>query len=251
MFLFSQPPPFRISLTSIWSSSHCSKCTTGVSAPRLLPLFFPVMESTEFGRSLPSRVASATAWWIALRMTIWFTPTGVWTTNVGIPVSWQMAPSSSAAMSMFDRMMSSACEDCVPGVSPPAVFDIAARTSGGKFVDVWMTNSNKLLAKNSIIIFRYLYCIRAARRATFPRPPLLLYLEPHVRQHPRLDRRQRALEFHHYLVALDLFHPARNPRALQIQDQHQRLLPRPQLVQNRRGRLPPPLQREHVRGDLE
>ena len=34
-------------------------------------------------------------------MRIWFTPTGVCTTNVGMPVSWQMAPSSSSAMSMF------------------------------------------------------------------------------------------------------------------------------------------------------
>jgi hypothetical protein len=71
----------------------------------LLPLFLPVIESTELGRSLPSRVASATASRIALRISIWFTPTGVCTTNVGMPVSWQMGPSSSAAMSMFDRMM--------------------------------------------------------------------------------------------------------------------------------------------------
>ena len=61
MFLFSQPPPFRISFTSISSSSHCSKWITGVSSPRLLPLFLPVSESTELGRSLPRRVASATA----------------------------------------------------------------------------------------------------------------------------------------------------------------------------------------------
>src|SRR5947208_181747 len=61
MFLFSQPPPFSTSLISISSASHCSKWMTGVSSPRLLPLFFPVIESTEFGRSLPRRVASATA----------------------------------------------------------------------------------------------------------------------------------------------------------------------------------------------
>ena len=95
MFLFSQPPPLRISLTSISSSSHCSKWITGVSSPRLLPLFLPVSESTELGRSLPRRVASATASWIAFLSTIWLTPTGVWTTNVGMPVSWQMGPSSS------------------------------------------------------------------------------------------------------------------------------------------------------------
>src|ERR1700722_3906608 len=79
MFLFSQPPPLRISLTSISSSSHCSKWITGVSVPRLLPLFLPVIESTELGRSLPSRVASATASLMALRSLIWLTPTGVCT----------------------------------------------------------------------------------------------------------------------------------------------------------------------------
>ena len=65
--MFSQPPPFSTSLISISSSSHCSKWITGVSVPRLLPLFLPVMESTELGRSLPNRVASATASSIALR----------------------------------------------------------------------------------------------------------------------------------------------------------------------------------------
>ena len=34
-----------------------------------------------------------------------------------MPVSWQIGPSSSAAMSMFEAMMFSACDDCVPGVS--------------------------------------------------------------------------------------------------------------------------------------
>ena len=62
-------------------------------------------------------------------MRIWFTPTGVCTKNVGMPVSWQMGPSSSTAMSMFDRMMSSACEDCVPGVSAAA-----AQRHGGAHV---------------------------------------------------------------------------------------------------------------------
>ena len=33
----------------------------GVPGPRLLPLFSPVSESTELGRSLPRLVASATA----------------------------------------------------------------------------------------------------------------------------------------------------------------------------------------------
>ncbi len=58
---FSQPPPLRISFTSISSRAHWRKWKIGVPGPRLLPEFFPVMESTEFGLSLPSLVASATA----------------------------------------------------------------------------------------------------------------------------------------------------------------------------------------------
>ena len=66
MFLFSQPPPLRSSLTSMErSSSHCRKWIVGVPGPRLSPLFFPVSESTEFCRSLPRSVASAIAWRIA------------------------------------------------------------------------------------------------------------------------------------------------------------------------------------------
>ena len=42
----------------------------GVPGPRLLPEFSPVIESTEFGRSLPRRVASATASRICRRIQI-------------------------------------------------------------------------------------------------------------------------------------------------------------------------------------
>ena len=95
--MFSQPPPFRMSLTSISSCSHCSKWMIGVPGPRLSPEFSPVSESTELGRSLPRRVASATASRMAVLKAIWLVPTGVFTSKVGIPVSWQMAPSTSAA----------------------------------------------------------------------------------------------------------------------------------------------------------
>src|ERR1700681_77223 len=71
-------------------------------------------------------------------------------TNVGMPVSWQMGPESSTAMSMLERIMSSAWEDCVSGVSSLAAMDMAARTSGGRFVDVWVISSSKLPARNSI-----------------------------------------------------------------------------------------------------
>ncbi len=96
--MFSQPPPLSTSFTSISSSfSHCSKCMMGVPGPRLLPEFSPVSESTELGRSLPRLVASATASRICFFITIWLAPTGVFTSKVGMPVSWQMAPSPSAA----------------------------------------------------------------------------------------------------------------------------------------------------------
>src|SRR5450759_5565302 len=84
-------------------------------------------------------------------MRIWFTPTGVCTRNVGIPVSWQIGPLSSTAISTLERMISSACEDCVAGVSWLAASDIAARTSGGRLVDVWVISSNRLPARNSIL----------------------------------------------------------------------------------------------------
>ncbi len=59
----------------------------GVPGPRLLPLFFPVIESTELGRSLPSLVASASAARIFSPIAIWFAPTGALISNVGQPVS--------------------------------------------------------------------------------------------------------------------------------------------------------------------
>ena len=77
----------------------------GVPGPRLSPEFVPVIESTELGRSLPRRVASATASRICSRIQTWLAPIGTWTSKVGIPVSWQMAPSPSAARSMFSEMI--------------------------------------------------------------------------------------------------------------------------------------------------
>src|SRR3954453_15884483 len=222
MFLFSQPPPFNISFTSTSSCSHCSKWMTGVSSPRLFPLFFPVIESTELGRSLPRRVASATASRIAWRRRIWLTPTGVCTKNVGIPVSWQIGPSSSTAMSTFDRMMSSACDACVPGVSSWAAIDIAARTSGGRFVDVCVISSRRLLARNSI----------GALEAPIVACSALFQLQPHIRAHPRLDCRNRAVELDDRLAVFDLLDHARHTRALQIQHQHQGLLSRMDSLQN-------------------
>ncbi len=134
--MFSQPPPLRINFTSMSSCSHCSKWRIGVPGPRLLPLFSPVSESTELGRSLPRLVAAATAAFTCSFNQIWFTPTGVLISKVGMPVSWQMAPSTSAAWSMFWPMMASACAARVPGSSWDVANFIAARTSGGRSVEV-------------------------------------------------------------------------------------------------------------------
>src|ERR1041384_7710713 len=123
----------------------------GVPGPRLSPEFWPVIESTEFGRSLPRRVASATASRICWRIQIWFAPTGTWTSNVGMPVSWQIAPSLSTARSMFCAMIVSACDDRVPAGSDPSAVRIAARTSGGSSVDVLTMRSRTLSKKEGSI----------------------------------------------------------------------------------------------------
>src|SRR5579864_1241038 len=63
-----------------------------------------------------------------------------------MPVSWQIAPSVSTARSMFCAMIVSACDDRVPPGSAPSAVFIAARTSGGKSVDV-RTMSCRTLSK--------------------------------------------------------------------------------------------------------
>src|SRR5256885_905697 len=64
-----------------------------------------------------------------------------------MPVSWQIAPSVSAARSMFCAMIVRACADRVFAGSPASEVFIAARTSGGRSVDVrtisWRTESKK------------------------------------------------------------------------------------------------------------
>ena len=81
-----------------------------------------MIESTELGRSLPRRVASATASRICCRSSIWLVPTGTLTSKVGMPVSWQIGPSHEAAWSMFCAMIVSAC--------PPRVCAGSARDRG-------------------------------------------------------------------------------------------------------------------------
>src|SRR5712691_8225337 len=123
----------------------------GVPGPRLSPEFVPVIESTEFGRSFPRRVASATASRICCRIQIWFAPTGTRSSKVGMPVSWQMAPSLSTARSMFCAIIVSACDDRVPAGSLTSAVVIAARTSGGSSVEVLTMSSSTLVKKEGSI----------------------------------------------------------------------------------------------------
>src|SRR6476661_8355949 len=64
-----------------------------------------------------------------------------------MPVSWQIAPSTSEARSMFWAMIVNACDARPPAGSACSEVFIAARTSGGKSVDV-LTISSKTLSKN-------------------------------------------------------------------------------------------------------
>src|SRR6476660_6712363 len=116
-------------------------------------------------------------------------------TKVGMPVSWQMGPASSFAMSIFDRMMLSACADCVAGVSDSEAIDMAARTSAGRLVDVCVISSSKLLARNCIV---------------------LVCLNPNLRHHPGLDRRVGTGKRDDRLVALYALHGSRHPLAAQL-----------------------------------
>src|SRR6516165_4010231 len=150
-------------------------------------------------------------------MRIWFTPTGVCTTNVGIPVSWQIGPSSSVAMSMFERMISRACEDCVRGVSEPAASDIAARTSGGKLVEVCVISSRRLAARNSI-----------CGPALF----ILLRLEAHAGLHSGVDSGRRTTEADHRLIFGDSLDCARVPGIRHIGDDDQHRLAGAQALQH-------------------
>ena len=108
----------------------------GVPGPRLSPEFLPVMESTELGRSLPRRVASAIGFANLLAHPDLIGAHGHLISKVGMPVSWQMAPSVSTARSMFCAMIVSACDDRVPAGSAPSAVFMAARTSGGRSVEV-------------------------------------------------------------------------------------------------------------------
>ena len=58
-----------------------------------------------------------------------------------------MAPSLSAAMSMFSAMTAMAWAALVPGASMPVACFIAARTSGGRSVDVRVMRSTMLSKK--------------------------------------------------------------------------------------------------------
>src|SRR6185436_15827911 len=126
----------------------------GVPGPRLSPEFAPVIESTELGRSLPRFVASAIASRISRCITIWFAPTGVWISKVGMPVSWQIGPSVSHAISILVAMTASAVPALVAGFSSATALAIAARTSGGRLVEVSVIRLMMLSLNDCIALLR-------------------------------------------------------------------------------------------------
>ena len=69
-----------------------------------------------------------------------------------MPVSWQIAPSVSTARSMFCAMIVSACDERVPSGSASRAVFIAARTSGGKSVEVLTTSWRTLSKKEGSIL---------------------------------------------------------------------------------------------------
>src|SRR5882762_7608585 len=103
-----------------------------------------------------------------------------------------MGPSSCTAMSILLAMIPSACADCVPGVSVSSAKPIAARTSGGRLVDVCVINSIRLFV-NPFILFTVgqaiVFCGLSATQTTKDdrlRHPLE-YLYLHLRTHARPD----------------------------------------------------------------
>src|ERR687888_2398389 len=123
----------------------------GVPGPRLSPEFSPVIESTEFGRSLPRLVASATASRICCFIQIWLAPTGTFTSKVGMPVSWQIGPSQDSAWSMFCAMIVIAWPARVARSSDASAALIASRTSGGRSVEVRVSRLTRLSRKSGSI----------------------------------------------------------------------------------------------------
>src|SRR5579862_3281656 len=67
-----------------------------------------------------------------------------------MPVSWQIGPESSCAMSILVAIIPSACEAWVPAISVSRATPMAARTSGGRLVEVSVTSSIKLSFRNVI-----------------------------------------------------------------------------------------------------
>ena len=78
MFLFSQPASLQqqldLDFVVVFPLLPVKHRSAGAE---IVAAVFPVTESTEFGRSLPSFVASATASAICFFMTNWFAPAGV------------------------------------------------------------------------------------------------------------------------------------------------------------------------------
>ena len=115
-FVFSQPPPFRISLISIVVALPLvevddrragAEVVAGVLAGDRVDRVRPQLAA-------PGRLGDRFANLLRASRSGWRRPASC-TSKVGMPVSWQIAPSPSAARSMFCAMIVSACDERVAG----------------------------------------------------------------------------------------------------------------------------------------
>ena len=107
-----------------------------------------MIESTEFGRSLPRRVASATASRICCRIQIWLAPTGTLHLegrHAGVLADRPFAGRGLVDVLRDDRQRLAGARRA--GSSAASAAPIAARTSGGRSVEVRVMSSTMLSRK--------------------------------------------------------------------------------------------------------
>ncbi len=147
--VFSQPPPLSSSLTSISSRSHCSKWMTGVPGPEVVARVLAgdrvdrVRAQLAAAGRLGDGVANLLRHPDLVGADRHLDLEGRACRCPGRSRPRRRRPGRCSA-----AMMVSACADRVPAGSSPSAAFIAARTSGGRSVDV-LTMSSRMLSKNA------------------------------------------------------------------------------------------------------
>ncbi len=137
---FSQPPALEDELGLRSRPAPTARSESGVPCPRLSPLFLPVSESTELGAKLAQFCQQR----LRDRHKDGVPDPDLIHTDRRVDVEGRHAGNSDTdgagivghAMSMFEKMMLSACDAWVSGFSARPVALMAARTSGGRLVEV-------------------------------------------------------------------------------------------------------------------